>query len=76
MADEENVLGRIPAEFMGDISAFPPAETCKGQFREIVVDVTVHGFKARIRYEPKENRGTRTKHRYWYWHAVSAVKVD
>jgi hypothetical protein len=40
----------IPAEFTGDISSFAPAETCRGEFRE-VVDVTVHGFKARMRFE-------------------------
>jgi hypothetical protein len=40
MAQEENVLHLIPGEIIAAADdGFPPAETCKGEHREVIVDV-------------------------------------
>ena len=76
MAEDEgeNVLRYIPGEIIASAQYdFPPAETCKGEFREVIVDVAGR-FRARIRYEPFHFK--RGKMSRWFWHAYGAEHVD
>jgi hypothetical protein len=50
-------------------TAFRRAETCKGDFREVTVDVPGR-FRAKIRCEPFYFKRGRTSR--WFWHARSA----
>jgi hypothetical protein len=72
MAEDENVLRYIPGEIIASAQhGFPPAETCKGGYREVVVDVPDR-FRAKIRYEPFRNK----RFGRWFWHACRADRVD
>ena len=72
MADDTNVLAVIPGDIIGAASnTLPPAETCKGEIREVTVDVPDR-FRAKIRFEPF--RGKRFGR--WFWLACRAERVD
>jgi hypothetical protein len=74
MAEDANILGTIPGDLIGAASSgFPPAETCRGQYREAVVDVSGR-FRARIRFEPFHFK--RGKMSRWFWLACRAERVD
>jgi hypothetical protein len=74
MAEDEgeNVLRYIPGEIIASAQYdFPPAETCRGEFREVTVDVPDR-FRAKIRYEPFCNK----RFGRWFWLACKAERVD
>ena len=74
MEDKENVLCAIPGDLVGTPTlGFPPAETCKGEFREVIVDVPGH-FRAKIRYEPQYFK--RGKMSRWFWLPKSAERLE
>jgi hypothetical protein len=74
MAQDENVLHLIPGEIIAAADdGFPPAETCKGGHREVIVDVAGR-FRAKIRFEPFHFK--RGKMNRWFWHACGAERVD
>ena len=72
MTDDTKVLGAIPGEIIASAQyGFPPAETRKGEFRKVIVDVPGR-FRAKIRFEPF--RGKRFGR--WFWLACRAERVD
>jgi hypothetical protein len=72
MAQDENILRYIPGEIIASAHhGFPPAESCKGEFREVTVDVPGR-FLAKIRYEPFRDR----RFGRWFWLARRAERVD
>ena len=72
MADE-NLLALIPGELIARAShTLPPAETCKGELREVEVDVSGR-FRARVLF--KAFYFKRAKMSRWFWTAEAAVRI-
>ena len=75
MTQDENVLSSLPGEIIGAaMSSLPPAETCKDEFREVIIDDPTHGITVRIRFTRFHHRWR--KQRRWFWVVDSALRIE